>query len=310
MMPEEIRLCPLCGHDRSTLFDRRIHFGRLVTNRLCARCRLVFETPRMTADEARAHYAAEYRKTIQGSEGPIAKDLDFQARRARLLVGFLKGKAEGSATHLDIGCSAGILLQHVREAFGTQATGVEPGDAYRRYAEEQGLEVRASLDEVEAGGRRFDLVSMIHVLEHLPDPVGYLAGLRERVLAPEGRLLVEVPNVYIHLSFEYEHLYSFSRRTLTETLRKAGFRVEAVRIQGRPISQTFPFYITVLARPVRETGRPFRVRPERNAGRKRRLGSVLQLICTEKLPRRWWLLTPVDPYVGTPVPETNKEQVP
>jgi SAM-dependent methyltransferase len=306
-MPEEIRLCPLCGHDRSTLFDRRVHFGRLVSNRLCARCGLVFQTPRMTAEEAEAHYAAEYRKTIQGSEGPIAKDLNFQAMRAGLLIHFLKGKVRRVERHLDIGCSAGILLQQIQQAYGAQETGVEPGDAYRRYARGQGLEVHASLDEVEAGGRRFDLVSLIHVLEHLPDPVGYLVKLREQVLAPGGRLLLEVPNLYFHDSFEFEHLYAFSRRTLNETLRKAGFQVTAVRIQGRPISQMFPFYITVLARPVSGARRPFRVRPERRAGLKRQLGSTFRLIVTEKLPRRWWRLPSVDSFARAAEQTTNKE---
>lgn len=295
-MSEEIRLCPLCGHDRSILFDRREHFGRLVSNRLCSRCGLIFQSPRMTAAEAEAHYAAEYRRTIQGCEGPTPKDLDFQTRRAALLLDFLQRKVRRLERHLDIGCSAGILLQQVQAAYQTQAVGVEPGEAYRAYAQGRGIEVRASLDEVEADGRRFDLVSLIHVLEHLPDPVGYLIRLRERLLAADGWLLIEVPNVYIHTSFEYEHLYSFSRRTLTEVLRKAGFRLVAVRLHGRPISPWFPFYITVLARPDGRPPRPFHPRPERGAARKRLLGTVFQIFVTQRFPRRWWLLIDVDSY--------------
>ncbi len=299
-MPEEIRLCPLCGHDHSTLFDRREHLGRLVCNRLCSRCGLIFQSPRMTAAEAEAHYAAEYRRAVQGREGPTDKDLDFQSRRAALLTAFLQRKVRRLERCLDIGCSSGLFLQRVQEAYGAQVVGVEPSEAYRAYARERGLEVHASLDEVEAGGRRFDLVSLIHVLEHLPDPVGYLTRLRERLLAADGWLLVEVPNVYIHTSFEYEHLYSFSRRTLTETLRKAGFRLVAVRIQGRPISQLFPFYITALARPLAGPPRRFRIRPERGAARKRLLGAIFQIFVTQRFPKRWWLLIDVNSYQDTP----------
>lgn len=298
-MPEEIRTCILCGHDHSTLFDQREHFGRLVHNRLCSRCGLIFQSPRMTAAEAEAHYAAEYRRTIQGREGPTAKDLDFQARRAARLVEFLQRRVKRLRRHLDIGCSAGLLLERVREAYRNEALGVEPGEAYRAYARGNGLQVRASLDEVEAAGQRFDLISLIHVLEHLPDPVDYLVRLRERLLVADGWLLIEVPNVYFHTSFEYEHLYSFSRRTLTEVLRKAGFRVGAVCIQGRPISQLFPFYLTVLARPARRSRRPFRVRPERGAARKRLLGTVFQIFVTQRLPKRWWLLIDIESYQDT-----------
>jgi 2-polyprenyl-3-methyl-5-hydroxy-6-metoxy-1,4-benzoquinol methylase len=37
-----------------------------------------------------------------------------------------------------------------------------------------------------SGSERFDLISLIHVLEHLPDPVSSLAQLRERWLTPDG----------------------------------------------------------------------------------------------------------------------------
>ncbi|MBN2386563.1 MAG: class I SAM-dependent methyltransferase [Anaerolineales bacterium] len=295
-MPEELRSCPLCGHERSNTLDQREHLGRPVTNRLCARCGLVFQSPRMTAAEAQVHYAAEYRRIIQGREAPIAKDLDFQTRRADWLVGFLRRKVGRLECHLDIGCSAGILLQRTREAFGVQTVGVEPGQAYREYGRGQGLEVHAALETVEATGQRFDLVSLIHVLEHLPDPAATLAGLRQKQLTPDGWLLVEVPNVYIHTSFEYEHLFSFSRRTLTEMLGKAGFRVAAVRVQGRPLSQMLPFYITVLARPQKLSRRPFRPRPERFVAGRRRLGWLFKKIVTRKLPRRWWLLMTIESY--------------
>ncbi len=50
------------------------------------------------------------------------------------------------------------------------------------------------------------LISMFHVLEHLPDPVGYLSALRQKFLEPDGWLLIEVPNLYAHDCFEVAHL--------------------------------------------------------------------------------------------------------
>ena len=89
-----------------------------------------------------------------------------------------------------------------------------------------GLTVYASLEELEkAGEKHFDLISMSHVLEHLPDPVGYLVHLRETLLDPQGWLLLEVPNLYAHDSFEVAHLVSYSAHTLLQTLEKAGFEV-------------------------------------------------------------------------------------
>jgi 2-polyprenyl-3-methyl-5-hydroxy-6-metoxy-1,4-benzoquinol methylase len=295
-LPEDLRLCPLCGSDRSLLFDRGEHLGRLVRNRMCAACGLVYQSPRMTADEARDQYAAEYRRTVQGGEGPTAKDLEVQTRRADLLVHFLKRRVRRLASHLDIGCSAGLLLARTRAAYRLRAVGVEPGDAYREHARAQGLTVHRSLDEALAAGERFDLVSLVHVLEHLPDPAGTLNSLRADVLSPDGWLLVEVPNLYLHTPFEYEHLFSFSRRTLAGMLRKAGFRVVAVRVHGRPLSQILPFYVTVLARPAKAARRPARIRPERGVAFKHTLGWVFKRIVTGWLPRRWWSLAPLESY--------------
>jgi len=80
------------------------------------------------------------------------------------------------------------------------------------------LTVYPSLDDLgQADGGRFDLVSMAHVLEHIPNPVEYLSDLRERYLTPDGWLLIEVPNLYAHDSFEIAHSIAFSSHTLRET---------------------------------------------------------------------------------------------
>ena len=83
--------------------------------------------------------------------------------------------------------------------------GVEPGEAYRRYAQGRGINMYAALDELLADNPpRFDLVSLVHVLEHLPDPVGMLSTIRRGF--NKRHLLLEVPNFYAHDSFELAHL--------------------------------------------------------------------------------------------------------
>ena len=82
--------------------------------------------------------------------------------------------------------------------------------------------------------RRFDLISLSHVLEHLPDPVAYLARLRMTLLKPTGRIYVEVPNLLAHTSFEPGHLYSFTALTLRRTVEAAGFGVTFLELHARP----------------------------------------------------------------------------
>jgi SAM-dependent methyltransferase len=49
------------------------------------------------------------------------------------------------------------------------------------------------LDMLDSESRRFDIVNLDHVLEHVVDPIGLLQRLRS-VVRPEGLLLVDVPN--------------------------------------------------------------------------------------------------------------------
>jgi hypothetical protein len=166
--------------------------------------------------------------------------------------------------------------------------GVEPGRAYRAHAGGLGLTVYESLEALQAGAEApFDLVSLAHVLEHLPRPVDYLRTLRTGFLEPHGWLLVEVPNLYCHDSFELAHLVSFSAHTLRQTLARAGFEVVALEKHGRPRSAVLPLYLTVLARP---SGKQVvRIVPERGAALKRRLGLARRRLHSRLLPGRAWL---------------------
>lgn len=289
-MPEEITTCALCGSSRSVLFDRRTFRGRPVTNRICRACGLVYQSPRMTETEAAAFYAEEYRLLQEGNADPTARNITVQKARAASLAEFVQPLLPSVSRHLDIGCSLGILLQHFQDRYHNQAVGVEPGEAHRIQAKKDGLNVYASLEELEkACPERFDLASMSHVLEHLPDPVAFLGHLRETLLTPDGWLLVEVPNLYAHDSFEVAHLYAFSAHTLGEVLRRSGFEVVKFEQHGRPNSALFPLYLTTLCRPAAQPD-PAPVRPERGVALKRRLGMLRRRVLSRLFPGRAWLV--------------------
>lgn len=295
MTGSTVQRCPLCSAARSDLFDRRAFRGIQVTNRICANCGLVFQSPRMTDDELAAFYQQEYRQLYQGDQEPGAKDLTVQRQRAQALAAFVQASGVNFSRHLDIGCSAGLLLELFQDIFGNQSVGIEPGDAYRAYAQSRGLDVVASLEDLAPlASTRFDLISLIHVLEHLPDPVTYLAHLRQELLSPVGWLLIEVPNLYAHDCFEVAHLVSYSPHTLQQVLGKAGFVTHTLLKHGKPRSNLTPLYITLLARPLNPPPDPatLQVIPERNVKIKRQLGLLRRRILERLYPRRAWLPLP------------------
>ena len=289
-MSETVLYCPLCKSEHSRLFDSRSFHGKAVVNRICQNCGLVFQSPRMTETESAAFYAEEYRLLNEGSIDPTARNMAAQRARAESLLAFTEPFVEKVSRHLDVGCSMGILLQRFAEKFHCQPVGIEPGEAHRTRACNAGLKVHASMEELEnAGAGHFDMISMSHVLEHLSDPVGYLTHLREALLNPDGWLLLEVPNLYAHDSFEVAHLVSYSAHTLLQTLEKAGFEVIKLKQHGRPRSAVLPLYITLLARPRTAFSQSLDVRAEKQVPLKRRIGMLRRRILEKLMPSRAWL---------------------
>ncbi|MCH7663110.1 MAG: class I SAM-dependent methyltransferase [Chloroflexi bacterium] len=243
----------------------------------------------MTSEELNQFYESEYRRLYQGDEGPSKKDLDMQRARAAALLSFMDGQVQSVGRHLDIGSSTGELLQAFQKTYGSQPVGVEPGESYRRHAQTQGLKIFPSLEDLKRSNvQRFNLITIAHVLEHLPDPVAYLSNLREEILAPVGWLLLKVPNLYAHDSFEVAHLFGFSSHTLREIVQQAGFEVLVLKKHGAPRSQILPLYLTLLARPA-SVDTPIQLRLERLVFLKRRLGMFRRRLLSRLFPKQAWI---------------------
>ena len=89
----------------------------------------------------------------------------------------------------------------------------------------------------EIKGKRYDLCTIVHVLEHTYDPLKTLKEINKR-LCDGGVLYIEVPNVktpYGWLAKNYfilYHLYYFSDSTLELLLKKTGFIIESKAVQN------------------------------------------------------------------------------
>jgi SAM-dependent methyltransferase len=225
----------------------------------------------MTDEETVQFYEREYRRLNQGGqEEPLAKEIEIQRQRALALRKIVAKQVGKVSRHLEIGCSAGCLLQALQEQYGCASIGIEPGNAFRDHTVHLGFKVYPSLAALEENKEeRFDLISMSHVLEHMTDPVATLTELHRSWLTPEGWLFLEVPNLYGHFSFEVAHLFSFSSRSLDQVLQKAGFRKIQLIKHGQPRSRKIPLYLNILAHPSSSVPQSFSVTPERNVRLKR-----------------------------------------
>ena len=133
--------------------------------------------------------------------------------------------------------------------------------------------------------------SNVEHIKDLIDPVSYLQRLKERHLVTRGWLMIEVPNLYAHDSFEVAHLISFNVKTLTQVVEKADFQIANLVKHGHPRSKLIPLYLTLLANPgSRKQG--FQVRRETGVRVKRQAGLLHRRILTKLFPRQAWL--PID----------------
>ncbi len=283
--------CLLCGSTKAKILSERDSFGFKVRYYLCQTCGFVYQNPGESAASDPEFYEETYRKLYQATEEPTAKDLRQQKLRAEFQLRLLQGHGVCRLNRaLDIGASSGTLLQTLHEAYGAEAVGVEPGNAYRKLAENKGFTLYQTLEQLEAAdANRFDLVTIMHVLEHFEDPLGVLVEIRQRLLDPNGVLLVEVPNFYAHESYELAHLSCFTAHTLSEMLKKAGFKVAYMGQHGYPRSETLNLYLSALAYPLKDPSETYQTVPERGVPLKRAIGMTKGAILTKLMPAKTWL---------------------
>ena len=91
---------------------------------------------------------------------------------------------------LDIGAGTGDFLSVAKEN-GWHTIGVEPSDKAKAIAKSKGVSFVSETSELE--NNSFDVISMWHVLEHVPDLDEQLKELK-RLLKPNGTLIIAVPN--------------------------------------------------------------------------------------------------------------------
>lgn len=128
---------------------------------------------------------------------------------------------------LDIGCGNGATLRAFSEiAPGWSLAGLEVNDRYRKVVESiPGVEALYTGDVADIPGK-FQIITLIHALEHIAQPADFLAHLRNK-LAADGMLVVQVPDCWQN-AFMFpvaDHATHFFKETLRGLVAANGYEV-------------------------------------------------------------------------------------
>ena len=155
----------------------------------------------------------------------------WRAREAVVLATLRRVRAGKPTTRvLDVGSGDGLFFDRLME-FG-EVEGIEPDASLLTPGSPHRPRITvAPFDENYQPGHRFGLVTMLDVLEHLPDAEAALRHGRA-LLEPDGRLVLTVPAfrwLWTHHDELNRHYTRYTRATLRAVARRAGMRVESAR---------------------------------------------------------------------------------
>lgn len=254
--------CPLCGGTEFELRRQgcrdRLYWqpGSFDISR-CKGCGILVTTPWPRSDEATTYYPRDYVSFVVPNRprSGLARALRSLVRAPYVLrygpVDRTPSPARQGELVLDIGCGSGAYLQQMQKR-GWDVYGIEPSEAAATAAA-AALGIRSDrifvgpAEQADWPANSFHLVTLSHVLEHLPDPQQTLIDIH-RWLRPGGRVRIWVPNVesaesrvFGKLWFGLDvprHLVHYSPTTVRRLLEGSGFEVERIvpEYQGSSLS--------------------------------------------------------------------------
>jgi 2-polyprenyl-3-methyl-5-hydroxy-6-metoxy-1,4-benzoquinol methylase len=211
---------------------------------------LIYVNPRPPFEELAKQYGDEYfhcaEPTFGGYEDYEADREDIEdtfRRRLSLLRPWL---TSSRPTLLDAGCATGLFLE-VARAGGWDVEGMDISEFALARARERGFRVRqGTLPDPVMRSESYDVITLWDVIEHVPDPA---AVVREchRLLKPGGVLAMSTPDAgslparllrgkWLGFRSIDEHLYFFSRASMTAMLNRAGLHVARYHDVGKVLS--------------------------------------------------------------------------
>lgn len=198
---------------------------------------LLATTPQPSSDELGSYYESEdYISHTDSSRSWFEKIYQFIKKTAiqqklKLVLAAQKNKG----ILLDIGCGTGDFLAAAKSS-GWQVKGYEPNEKARKIAIQKGVELTYSTEDLKDNS--VDVITMWHVLEHVPDVKAQITEIK-RLVKPGGTVIIAVPNYKSFDAQHYQnhwaaydvprHLWHFSKKSIQSLFAAQGLELFQVK---------------------------------------------------------------------------------
>jgi len=170
------------------------------------------------------------------------------SKKVKFIDGFVGSKST-TKTLLDVGCGTGDFLVGSKKN-NWKISGVEPNETARQITESK-ISQNIVEDISELKYDQYDVITLWHVLEHVPNLTEYISQLK-KLLKTDGTLLIAVPNYKSYDAKYYgkfwaaydvpRHLWHFSRKAIKELFKKE--KMEVVKTHPMLFDS---FYVSLLS---------------------------------------------------------------
>lgn len=244
--------CPVCNGSVFRQILKGDRYGMGLETVVCTNCGFIFCDPYPSDKYMEDFYENYFWKLYFGRRTQSnARILKSSAARCAYYAQFIQNSLLGISdiplnefTLVDVGGGEGHWTKWVSENWGARTVMIEPNEAERVRAMVEGRanQCFSSIGELLEGvdlrpGGQTLLISLIHVLEHIPNLVQGMSELRS--LSREGDYIyVDVPDAdrYEHIKeFHIAHKWHFATSTLTRLFHSFQFKLIALE-QYDPIN--------------------------------------------------------------------------
>lgn len=149
-------------------------------------------------------------------------------------IQLIENQIDKSISLLDIGAGTGDFLVKAKSA-GFLVEGVEPNAKARQLSSKKGIDLKQDIQDL--AGEKFQVITLWHVLEHLPNLEEQMKTLVS-LLEEDGVLVIAVPNFKSFDAKHYgafwagydvpRHLWHFSQTSIAKLFGGQGMEVKSV----------------------------------------------------------------------------------